>query len=450
MADRRPRLAESLSALGLFSGLTTVLTAGSVIGRDYAYSDVIVLLAVQLVAALAVWRIRWSRVSESWLLGVVGAQALFVASLISLTGGAGSPYFALYAPVLALAGWHLRPIHAAIAVAFVAAMEVWRVMVVDTAASLDHLGVALPAFALLALLARLTSQRLTAAVVVNRRDQVRTAATLRVMRRLGERGPDQPLDPAGALAEVFAASATMAAFEGDPDDRGCLQPNDFHGHLAVQVGASGAVFGRVRLCRPEAFSASERRLAAILGDAMGHQLEHRRLFEEVRLEAQRDHLTGVLNRAAFHHDLEAAVNATDVDGSSLSLYALRIQGFGDLRERYGQGRADSVLQRVALMLLAQAGLADRVYRYADDEFAVLAPDAAPEAAAERGALLRRVAGRAIHHGAEAGGGSSASLSIGIASCRAGDCSAAGLVAAARAALETGPTAPGDRGAQPAD
>ena len=432
MADRRSSLADSLSALGLFSVLIATLTAGSVIGSGYAYSDVVVLLAVQLATAVAIWRFRWQRASEAWLLAVVGAQAVFVASLISLTGGSVSPYYALYAPVLALAGWHLRPAKATIAVLFVAGIEVWRVQVVDIGSSYDHLAVAFPAFALLTLLAAMTSHRLSAAVVVNRRDQVRTAATLRVMRQVGERGLDQPLDLASSLGEVFGAFATMAAFEGDPDNRGCLQPGEPHGHLAVEVNASGANIGRVRLCRRDPFSASERRLASILADALGHQLEHRRLFEEVRADAERDHLTGLLNRATFDRDLGLAVEAAAQDGSSLSLCLLNVGGIPDLVSQHGRERADAVLQRLALMLLAQAGLTDRVYRFGPSEFAVLAPDATDRRATERGALIRRVAARALFHPASDDGRSLASVSIGIAGCRAGDCDAAGLLAAAQA------------------
>jgi len=436
MTDRRSSLAESLSALGLFSVLIATLTAGSVIGRGYAYSDVVVLLAIQTATALTVWRFGWQRVSEPWLLAVVGAQAVFVASLITLTGGPGSPYFALYAPVLALAGWHLRAVHTGIAVAFVAGIELWRVLVVEVSASFDHLAVALPAFALLALLAGMTSRRLTAAVVLNRRDQVRTAATLRVMRRVRDHGPDQPLDPAAALGEVFSADATIAAFEGDPDDRGCQRPGDRHGHIAVPVHA-GTGPGRIRLCRPEPFSASERRLAAILADALGNQHEQRRLFEEVRTDARRDHLTGLLSRAAFDRDVQQAVDGARADASSLSLCLLKVDGFAGIVERYGRTRADAVLQRLALMLLAQAGMTDRVYRFETDEFAVLAPDAAQEGAAERGALIRRLAGRALFHPVQEDGRTLASVSIGIAGCHAGDCDAASMVTAAQVALAIG-------------
>jgi diguanylate cyclase (GGDEF)-like protein len=437
MADRRSSLAESLSALGLFSVLIAMLTAGSVIGRGFAYSDVVVLLAIQTATAVTVWRFGWQRVSEPWLLAVVGAQAVFVASLITLTGGPASPYFALYAPVLALAGWHLRPVHAGIAVAFVAGIELWRVLVVEVSSSFDHLAVALPAFALLALLAGMTSRRLTAAVVMNRRDQVRTAATLRVMRRVRDDGPDQPIDPASALGEVFSAEATIAAFEGDPDERGCQRVGSRHGHIAVSVAAAGSGTGRIRLCRPEPFSASERRLAAILADALGNQHEHRRLFEEVRTDARRDHLTGLLNRAAFEQDVQQAVDGARADGSSLSLCLLKVDGFAEIVDKFGRSQADAVLQRLALMLLAQAGVTDRVYRFETDEFAVLAPDDAQEGAAERGALIRRMAGRALFHAVHEDGRSLASVSIGIAACRAGDCEAASMVTAAQVALAIG-------------
>jgi diguanylate cyclase (GGDEF)-like protein len=433
-ADRRSSLADSLSALGLFSVFIAVLTAGAVIGRGYAYSDVTVLLAIQLATAVAVWRFRWQRVSEAWLLAVVGAQAVFVASLITLTGGSLSPYYALYAPVLALAGWHLRPTQAAIAVGLVAAIEIWRVAVVEVAGSFDELAVALPAFALLTMLASLTSRRLTAAVVLNRRDQVRTAATLRVMRRVSDRGLDEPLDPATALGEVFGASGSQAAFDGDPDVRGCLQPRQRHGHLAVELGGSGAGMGRVRLCRPEPFSASERRLAAILAEAMGHQLEHRRLFEDVRTDASRDHLTGLLNRAAFDRDASAAVEAAQRDGSSLSLYLLEVRGLAEISHQHGRARSDAVLQRLALMLLAQAGVTDRVYRFGTAQFAVLAPDLAESGFAKRGGLIRRLAGHALTHPGAAGGGATASVAIGVAGCHGGDCNAAGMVEAAQAAL----------------
>ena len=435
VADRRSSLAESVSALGLFSALTALVSAGSVIGQGYAYSDVIVLLAVQLAASLAIWRIHWTRVSELWLLAIIGAQALFVASLISLTGGSSSPYVALYAPVLALAGWHLRPTHLVLAIGLVLGTELWRATVVDSQSSLSAMTVALPVFALLALLARLTSQRLTAAVVVNRRDQVRTAATLAAVRILGEHGPDEPLDLAGSLAEVFGASATIAAFDGDPDSRGCARPDMAHGHLLVQVqGAGGSSYGRIRLCRDEPFSASERRLAGILGDAMARAMEHRRLFEEVRSETQRDHLTGLLAGRAFEADLEQAVASAEVDGSPLRLYLLDVDDLQGINDRYGHGHGDAVLQRIARMLLAEAGPTDRVYRCGGDEFAVLMPGEMAVDGDDRGTRVRLAAGGPSIPENGLAGRLAAAVSVGTAVCRDGRCTPAGLLEAARADL----------------
>jgi diguanylate cyclase (GGDEF)-like protein len=275
---------------------------------------------------------------------------------------------------------------------------------------------------------------LTAAVVLNRRDQVRTAATFRAIRVLGEQGVDEPLDLAGSLADVFGASATMAAFDGDPDARGCSRPNVDHGHLVVHVRASGGSYGRIRLCREQPFSASERRLAGILGDTMARALEDRRLFEEVRSESQRDHLTGLLARPAFEHDLQRAVESAAVDGSALSLFLLDVDDLNGLNNRYGHGHGDIVLQRIARMLLAEAGPADRVYRSGDDEFAVVMPGAAADEGDHSGTRLRLATGDPTIDGYGLAGRLTASRSVGTAVCRDGACKAADLMATARAEL----------------
>jgi hypothetical protein len=275
--DGHVALTESMSALGFFSVLLAVLTAGAVVGRGFAPSDVVVLLIVQLVTSLLIWRAPWRRVSEVWLFGVVGIQAVFVGSLITITGGDASPFLALYAPVLTLAGWHLRPAHAALAVGFVAATELWRAVALADRATFEHLTVALPAFGLLTLLARLTSQRFELAVVLNRRDQVRTAATLYAVRALSDLSPDDPLrGMPGLAAEVFDAVAWIHE-PGVTSNavHQCADPESAARHMALPIHAGRTTFGTLRVCRQEPFSSSERRLAAILADAMGRAIECR-------------------------------------------------------------------------------------------------------------------------------------------------------------------------------
>ena len=304
MADRRSSLAESLSALGLFSVLIAVLIAGSVIGSWLRLQRrSVVLLAIQTATALTVWRFGWQRVSEPWRLVVVGAQAVFVICLITLTGGPASPYFALYARVLALAGWHLRPVHAGIAVAFAAGIELWRVLVVEVSASFDHL-----AKGVLVLLAGMNPPGASLRRLArNRRDQVRTAATLRVMcacaATTGSTSRSTLLRPGRSLRAQTRRSRpsrviqTLAAASGPRKER---MDTSRCPSMRLEPARAGSASAAPPRSRP-----AEAAPGGHLADALGNQHEHRRLFEDVRTDARRDHLTGLLNRSAFDRQRSA-------------------------------------------------------------------------------------------------------------------------------------------------
>ena len=439
IADRRVSLAGSISALGLFSVLIAALTAGSVIGAGYAYSDVVVLFSVQLVSALAIWKIPWRVASEAWLLGVIGLQVLFVACLITLTGGSSSPYFALYAPVLALAGWHLRLVPLVLAVGVVAMTELWRAYVVNVAIEFEALAVSLPVYGMLAALAWLMSQRSTVSLVRNRRDQVRTAATLNAIRSLAERGADNRLDDLAELvAGVLDAQASLATTESgaDADEHRCVDGRP--AHMSLPVSAVGVAFGELTICRAEPFSTTEKRLASILADAIGRKLENQRLFDEVRGESMRDHLTGLLNRRAFDADVELFAAEARSGGSDLSLFFLDVDGFKALNDRHGHAEGDLVLQRIGRALLAQARAMDRVYRYGGDEFVVLVRDADAATAAMVARRLRKATGAPrrsrVSDGKSKAASVAADVSIGMASCHGAACSAPSLVADADRAM----------------
>jgi hypothetical protein len=205
---------------------------------------------------------------------MIGVQAVFVSSLITVTGADASPYLALYAPVLALAGWYLRAWHAALAVALVAATELWRATVLGDGARVEHLAVSLPVFALLTLLARMTSDRLTTVHVLGRRDQLRTAATLDAIRRLDELDRADASDPAAVVGEVFESAATFVPDGGAEAmvTHRCDDADAPECHATVAVRSGGAHAGSLRLCRELPFSTTERRLVAILAAVAGRAL----------------------------------------------------------------------------------------------------------------------------------------------------------------------------------
>jgi hypothetical protein len=273
LPDPRVGLAGSLSALGIFSAALVALTAGSAIGIGYAYSDVVVLLIVQLGAAVAIWRTPWRIVSEAWLVVAIGLQAVFAAALITLTGGSASPYFVLYAPILAFAGWHLRSTLLAPAVGLVVATELWRAYLGDADVSITPIAVSLPVYVLLAVAARLASGRSTRFHLLNRRDQVRAASTVAALRAFADVGESK--DGVERMADI--AGGVFDARAGvTPGEMGASAPHECPAgeavHLAVPLVVGSARLGHLWLCRAAPFGISERRLAQILADGMARTM----------------------------------------------------------------------------------------------------------------------------------------------------------------------------------
>lgn len=431
--DPQAVVPEAVRTLGFFLALSALVSAGAVIGRGYAYSDVVALLIVQLATAVVVWRVEWRRVDEAWLLAIIAFQIVYVAALVTLTGGGQSPYFALYAPVLALAGWHLRGRYLAIALAFLGVTELWRAVAVERTAAVDQLMISLPAFALVAIIANLLSARLMLSLAGNRRDQLRTAGTLRAVRSIGEMAPDQSLSSVtGEIADAFKAEVVIGGLDREDAElvvHRCTAPLTRH-HVRLPMTLGDSTLGHLELCRRNPFSASERRLVAILADALGRAVESRRVFAQIRSEAERDHLTGLLNRRAFDRDIAAAVERAVREDLALAVYFLDLDGFKGYNDTNGHAEGDRALQRIARALLAQVRDTDQVYRFGGDEFVVIAVGIEGLEAILLAERLRLASMARI--GVERG--YQLTVSVGMATCRGSGCTASALLKEADTAM----------------
>jgi hypothetical protein len=271
-------LGRSIALLSIVSLVIVALTAENHVGAGYHLSDVGALLLLYGVATAALSRVPWTRFGPSWAAVFIGAQILFVVSLTTVTGGGRSPYFALYAPILALAGWHLRRDGVIVAIASVAAVEWWRAMVVEGGrGSADQLTVALPLFAAIAALAHLTAQRLLGATVAIRRDQVRTADTLVEVRRLTSGSDEDPLAAASdAAGRIFDSVARVVAVDPPSDDgTGLLARTGDGKRLSVAISGPSGTYGVLELEREAPFSTNEARLAAMLGESAAQAFDAR-------------------------------------------------------------------------------------------------------------------------------------------------------------------------------
>jgi len=270
IADPRrayPRLAGILAAVAV---PVVLITAGPRVGSGFAFSDIVLLGAVFLAIATAAARLTWAGRDERWLFAIVAMEVVFVASLNTMTGGGGSPYFALYAPVLALAGWYLSGDLVAAAILLVGSTEVWRALAIERTGGADQVTIALPFYAGLAAISWLTAHRLTVALVTIRQAQVQTAAILDGVRAIGAGPTDDVLGQLVVEAErIFGGRAGILAFQELGPAAAPAPQTAAEGSLQIPVAGTRGTHALLHLWRHQPFTTTEIRLAAILAGAAG-------------------------------------------------------------------------------------------------------------------------------------------------------------------------------------
>lgn len=352
------------------------LTAGGWMGPGFFVRDVIGLLIAYGLATFLTTSTRAERFGGPWPTAILGIQLLFVVSLTTLTGGGASPYFALYAPILAIAGWHLRPLAMVATIGAVALLEAWRAIAVDRAGDFDQVIIGLPFFAAVGLLALLTSRRLTVALLTIRQDQASTAATLAAVHDLAADVAVDPLPEAARAAErVFGASVNVLTIE--PAVARVAEPGralDDAAGLTVPITGSTTTYALLHLERAVPFSTTERRLIGILAGAAGRALDAHRLFADLRHAAERDALTGLRNRRHLERDMTDSVMPALRAGRAVSIAYVDIDGLKAINDTVGHEAGDGVIRRAARTLSSAVRADDRVYRVGGDEFVVVAFD----------------------------------------------------------------------------
>src|SRR5690606_31347095 len=113
-------------------------------------------------------------------------------------------------------------------------------------------------------------------------------------------------------------------------------------------------------------------LAAAVQDAVTHQEVHR-LLTRSAAEAQRDPLTGLLNRAALLTRGETAVQLSRAT-SGVALLLVDVDHFREINDTLGHAAGDEVLKVIADRLRAVARPGELLARLGGDEFALLVTD----------------------------------------------------------------------------
>ncbi|WP_448641985.1 diguanylate cyclase domain-containing protein [Geodermatophilus sp. URMC 63] len=143
--------------------------------------------------------------------------------------------------------------------------------------------------------------------------------------------------------------------------------------------------------------------------------DQRELESRLRAAALHDALTGLPNRALLLDRIELALRAQERDGVPAALLYCDLDGFKTINDTLGHAAGDAALLRMSAVLRDTVRPGDTVARIGGDEFVVLCPGAATEAAAR--ALAARI-GRILD--APADGGPALHSSTGVALSRRGD------------------------------
>ena len=220
----------------------------------------------------------------------------------------------------------------------------------------------------------------------------------------GEAAPSSPFDEPALL------DAARRSKKSWPVDSGSALG------LAVATRRGAVVNGAVAIWRSPARDAWEQddgELLEAVADQIGVAFLHVAYMERLRVQADRDGLTGLLNRRAMLDRLSPAFAA----GAAGALLYIDIDHFKAANDVHGHRHGDAALTALSDILRAGVGSGDLCGRFGGDEFVLWLPDA------DRG-KAEGVARALVENGRKLGEFSAGpdrpiGLSVGVAPCLAG-------------------------------
>jgi diguanylate cyclase (GGDEF)-like protein len=129
-------------------------------------------------------------------------------------------------------------------------------------------------------------------------------------------------------------------------------------------------------------------IVVITSAAMAFVIGH--LIGTLRTQAERDHLTGLLNRQAFTAIAEHSIARATRTGEPLTLAILDLDGFKEVNDNQGHEAGDGLLVEVARIWSEHLRASDALGRLGGDEFVVLMPGIGADEAEAALARLRAV------------------------------------------------------------
>lgn len=139
----------------------------------------------------------------------------------------------------------------------------------------------------------------------------------------------------------------------------------------------------------EAFDPSELRIASEFGAMALQAADEAAASQELRNKADRDALTGALNRRAIETHLAREMEIALARRAGLAVLFVGIDQFAQINERFGPGTADDCLRAVAEVIHRALGAEDAFGRYGGEEYLLVLPGRNAEQARSFGERVRK-------------------------------------------------------------
>jgi diguanylate cyclase (GGDEF)-like protein/putative nucleotidyltransferase with HDIG domain len=183
--------------------------------------------------------------------------------------------------------------------------------------------------------------------------------------------------------------------------------------LAVPLEGVSGVIGVLALYRGErdAFASDHLRILLAVSGKMALSIENALKYQQAEDSATTDYLTGLPNARSLFLQLDRELARCKRDSSTLTVMVSDMDGFKQINDRFGHLEGNRVLRLFAQALKDSCREYDYVARMGGDEFVVIAPGLAADAAGKKAEQMRALARQA---GSEVCGEDILSLSVGRA------------------------------------
>jgi diguanylate cyclase (GGDEF)-like protein len=177
-------------------------------------------------------------------------------------------------------------------------------------------------------------------------------------------------------------------------------------------GVSG-VIGVLALYRADrdSFTSDHLRILLAVSGKMALAIENALKYQQAENSATTDYLTGLPNARSLFLQLDRELARCKRDNSSLTVMVSDMDGFKQINDRFGHLEGNRVLRLFAQALKDSCREYDYVARMGGDEFVVIAPGLAADAAGKKAEQMRALA---CHAGNDVCGEEILSLSVGRA------------------------------------